>query len=1034
MMNKLKKIGKIAGSILALFIALLFIIPLIIPETIHQEITRAINKNIKGEVQFGKTRLSFFSHFPALTLDLQDFSMKGSAPFENDTLIVARKLSLGVDILSLLSQKINVNEFYLDEANIKILADSTGHANYNVFVPSSKQETSSTESNTQIKIAGIYIKGSTLFYDDASIPMQMRVKGLNYSGEGDLSNAIFDLKSKLHADEVHFLYDGVSYLEKKKLDAQLVTQINTNSLSFNFNENNLKINALPIEFTGKFSFLSDGYAMDFETKAKETDLKDIFSALPQAALKKLEDTSVDGFAEVNASLKGNYVASLQQMPSITFNLTIRDGKIKDPRVPEALDRLHMILRASVPGLNPDSAVLQLDTMSFVIGNDSFRSKTIIKGINKPYIFTNTHADIDLAKWATIAQMDSLQMRGRLKLDLQADGQVVRKVVHSGIRRIDTIIEKIPRFKLATTLKGGAFKYPHMPIPVNNVNIDVSGENADGAYSNTHLAIREFNLQASKNFIKGRAEIHTAKNTPIDLQIQSALNLSDIAKVYPLQDFVLGGQLNVDITSKGLFNKRRKLFPKTTATIRMNDGMVKTNTLNETLQKITIDADLTNTDGTLRNTKMNIRPISFEMGGQPFRLEAKVNNFEDVHYQLRSKGVLDLDNLYRLFAVEGYQVNGKIITNFALRGSQSDALARRLNRLQNTGSMQVQNLRVSTDMFPKQFLIQQGVFSFSQDKMNFNKFKARYGKSDFWMHGGIHNFINYILDDTASLHGNFQLRSRHINADEFMAYSSNKPAHVKTANSSGVIVIPRSLKIGFDATVGSIAYNGLNLKKARGAMMVDNGRLTLDSTGFEVAGAKVLMNASYADKGPRSALFSFGLSAKDFDIARMYKEVKLFREMASSASHVKGIVSLDYQLQGKLNADMYPILPSLTGEGTLGLQKVSLYGFRMMNAVSKQTEREGLKDPNLKDVKIKTSLKNNILTISPTKMRIAGFRPKFEGQVSLDGRLNLKGRLGLPPFGIFGIPLSVTGTQSAPLVKLKRNKEGKLEESKDESED
>jgi AsmA protein len=55
------------------------------------------------------------------------------------------------------------------------------------------------------------------------------------------------------------------------------------------------------------------------------------------------------------------------------------------------------------------------------------------------------------------------------------------------------------------------------------------------------------------------------------------------------------------------------------------------------------------------------------------------------------------------------------------------------------------------------------------------------------------------------------------------------------------------------------------------------------------------------------------------------------------------------------------------------------------------------------------------------LRYAGFRPKFEGQVSLDGRLNLKARIGLPPFGIFGIPLSVTGTQDNPIIRYRRGR-------------
>jgi AsmA protein len=60
-----------------------------------------------------------------------------------------------------------------------------------------------------------------------------------------------------------------------------------------------------------------------------------------------------------------------------------------------------------------------------------------------------------------------------------------------------------------------------------------------------------------------------------------------------------------------------------------------------------------------------------------------------------------------------------------------------------------------------------------------------------------------------------------------------------------------------------------------------------------------------------------------------------------------------------------------------------------------------------------------MTIERTKMKIAGFRPRFEGQVSLDGKLNLKGRIGLPPLGIFGVPFNVTGTQAKPVVKLRR---------------
>ena len=65
------------------------------------------------------------------------------------------------------------------------------------------------------------------------------------------------------------------------------------------------------------------------------------------------------------------------------------------------------------------------------------------------------------------------------------------------------------------------------------------------------------------------------------------------------------------------------------------------------------------------------------------------------------------------------------------------------------------------------------------------------------------------------------------------------------------------------------------------------------------------------------------------------------------------------------------------------------------------------------------------------MRIAGFRPRFEGQVDFNGRLNLQFRLGLPPFGILGIPMTITGTQESPVIHMgKGKKEDELKEETD----
>jgi AsmA protein len=196
-----------------------------------------------------------------------------------------------------------------------------------------------------------------------------------------------------------------------------------------------------------------------------------------------------------------------------------------------------------------------------------------------------------------------------------------------------------------------------------------------------------------------------------------------------------------------------------------------------------------------------------------------------------------------------------------------------------------------------------------------------------------------------------------------------------------------------------------------------------------------MVATYQGVTPHKGWFDFKVKADSFSIEKAYQEIPLFREMVTSASGVQGIVGLDYTLSGRLDQNMMPVYPSLKGGGVIHLKKVKLEGFKLMNAVSRSTERDKLKDPDLSGINLKTTVNNNIITLERTKLRILGFRPRFEGQASLDGELNIKGRLGLPPFGIFGIPFTVSGTSENPVVKLKRDKDGKiLQDQEDVEED
>ena len=184
---------------------------------------------------------------------------------------------------------------------------------------------------------------------------------------------------------------------------------------------------------------------------------------------------------------------------------------------------------------------------------------------------------------------------------------------------------------------------------------------------------------------------------------------------------------------------------------------------------------------------------------------------------------------------------------------------------------------------------------------------------------------------------------------------------------------------------------------------------------------------FKNEGTQKAYFDYKINASEFDIKRAFNEIKMFREIVTAAESAEGIVGLNYSIKGVLNNQMEPVMPSLEGSGTLSVKKVKMKGFKLLNVVSAKTENPDIKDPDVTKVDIKSTIKNNIVTIERFKFKVAGFRLRFEGQTSLDGKLNLKMRIGLPPLGIIGIPIKVLGTQENPDIKLGRKSED-LEET------
>src|SRR5690606_34260772 len=96
--------------------------------------------------------------------------------------------------------------------------------------------------------------------------------------------------------------------------------------------------------------------------------------------------------------------------------------------------------------------------------------------------------------------------------------------------------------------------------------------------------------------------------------------------------------------------------------------------------------------------------------------------------------------------EEMELSGLVSADLHLQGRQSDALSGNYDRLNNQGTLDLQDIAVSSSYLPLPFLIKKGLFQFKQDKIFFTDFRAKYGASDLSLDGYLQNAVNYVLSE------------------------------------------------------------------------------------------------------------------------------------------------------------------------------------------------------------------------------------------------------------------------------------------------
>ncbi len=535
----MKKVLIIIGSIFGIILLAAILLPLIFKDDIKKMVDEAIAKNVNAEVYYNDFSLSLIRHFPNVTVGLEDFGVVNRAPFEGDTLVAAKAFNITVNTPSLIfGDQPRVSNIQIDQPNVFVQVLEDGTANYDIAVASADTTTmaeDTTSSDMSIRIDHWEINKGNVVYQDLTLPMLMTVQNLNHSGNGDFTQEIFDMSTQTNVGRFSVNYDGVEYITNKKLNADIILNMDLEKLKFTFKENTVAVNDFSFGFDGFFAMPDDNMDMDITFAAKDNSFKSLLSLVPGAYLEGFEDVKTSGTVGFNGFVKGAY--NEETMPAFQVNLVAENGMFQYPDLPTPVTNINMHMLVDNKDGNIDNTVVNVKDLHADLGSNPLDARFLLNGLAPYKIDAEVKSKLNLAELTRMFPMDSLDMKGNFNVNLVANGIY------------DSATNQIPNIDMDMALQNGYVKSGDYP-PLENINFTSNVKNETGNMAQTVIGVNNFNMVLAGEKFNADLLLTNLEDYTWDAKMNGTVDLQKLTQIYPLEDMELAGIIKANIQSKG----------------------------------------------------------------------------------------------------------------------------------------------------------------------------------------------------------------------------------------------------------------------------------------------------------------------------------------------------------------------------------------------------------------------------------------------------------------------------------------------------
>jgi len=569
-------------------------------------------------------------------------------------------------------------------------------------------------------------------------------------------------------------------------------------------------------------------------------------------------------------------------------------------------------------------------------------------------------------------------------EVQADGKMAFNGYVKGIYNGEK--ERLPAFKIKLDVNEGSFKYPDLPLGMNNIFANVNIESPSSNLDEMKIDIPNFKLALDGKPFEGRFKLSTPISDPnIDTKLKGTIDLANINKAFPMEGVEeLTGVIEADI----LIDTRLSTIDKGNYEDADVDGNAKVTNLTylaEGLPKILIKES--SIDFTPKQATIN--SFSGKLGKSDIEASGKIDNIL-AYFSSEKTMTGDVKVRSKYFNLDEWMGEEEAATVPSGEVAEVEIFDRfKFNIDAKVG-------KIDYDVYELTNSSTTG--SFSSNELKINDFETKLGKSDLSGKGTLTNIFNYVFKNEV-LGGNLAINSDFFDLNPFM--EETETATAKTiANEEEKyepIVIPDNIAVSIDAKIKKLVYTNLDLKDFSGKLNVKDSKVQMKDLSARLLGGKLGADGYYDTKDADKPKYKLDYDIKAFDFKNSFQKFVTIQKLAPIANYIQGNFSSRMSFEGILGEDFIPDFSSLNADGFLQTTNGIIKDFKPLNKIGEALNISKLKNSkiNLKGTKNWFEVKDGSVTVKDFPVAYEGINMIIGGSHGIEQDINYNIQAKIP---------------------------------------